>query len=101
VLIYRCRRSHALVRQDAAEVLEERPGKGIDPRSVERLQRLLSLLDAAIEPKDMDQPGYAFHTLTGNRAGQYAVEIRANHRLVFEWDNGEAVRVRIEDYHGK
>ena len=49
----------------------------------------------------MNQPGYAFHALTGNRAGQYAVEIRANHRLVFEWEGGEAVRVRIEDYHGK
>jgi proteic killer suppression protein len=75
--------------------------KGIDSRSVERLRRLLSLLDAATIPEDMDQPGYGFHALTGNRAGQYAVEIRANHRLVFEWEDGEAVRVRIEDYHGK
>ncbi len=75
--------------------------KGIDPRSVERLQELLSLLHAATCPQDMDQPGYAFHPLTGNRRGQYAVEIRANHRLVFEWENGEAVRVRSEDYHGK
>jgi proteic killer suppression protein len=75
--------------------------KGIDSRSVERLHRLLSLLDAATRPEDMNQPGYAFHALTGNRAGQYAVEIRANHRLVFEWEGGEAVRVRIEDYHGR
>jgi proteic killer suppression protein len=75
--------------------------KGLDSRSVDRLKKLLSLLDAASEPKDMNQPGYAFHALTGNRAGQYAVEIRANHRLVFEWEDGEAVRVRIEDYHGR
>jgi toxin HigB-1 len=75
--------------------------KGIDSRSVERLRRLLSLLDAAIKPEDMNQPGYAFHALTADRAGQFAVEVRANHRLVFEWESGEAVRVRIEDYHGK
>ena len=75
--------------------------KGIDSRSVERLRKLLSLLDAATKPEDMNQPGYAFHALRGNHAGQYAVEIRANHRLVFEWESGEAVRVRIEDYHGK
>jgi proteic killer suppression protein len=75
--------------------------KGIDSRSAERLRRLLSLLHAATKPEDMSQPGYAFHALAGNRAGQYAVEIRANHRLVFEWEEGEAVRVRIEDYHGK
>lgn len=75
--------------------------KGIDPRSVERLKELLSMLDAATRPEDMSQPGYAFHPLKGDRQGQYAVEIRANHRLVFEWEDGEAVKVRSEDYHGK
>lgn len=59
------------------------------------------MLDAAARPADMDQPGYAFHSLTGNRRGQYVVEIRANWRLVFEWEDGEPVRVRMEDYHGK
>jgi proteic killer suppression protein len=75
--------------------------KGIDSRSVARLKELLSMLDAATQPGDLNQPGYAFHALTGNRAGQYAVEIRANHRLVFEWEDGEPVRVRMEDYHGR
>jgi toxin HigB-1 len=59
------------------------------------------MLNAAARPDDMNQPGYAFHALTGDRAGQYAVEIRANHRLVFEWEEGEPVRVRMEDYHGR
>ena len=59
------------------------------------------MLDAATRPEDLNQPGYAFHALTGNRAGQYAVEIRANHRLVFEWEDDEPVRVRMEDYHGR
>jgi proteic killer suppression protein len=75
--------------------------KGIDSRSAERLEELLSMLDAATRPKDMSQPGYAFHPLTGDRKGQFAVEVRANWRLVFEWENGEAVRVKMEDYHGK
>jgi toxin HigB-1 len=75
--------------------------KGIDSRSVDRLKELLSMLDAATRPEDLNQPGYAFHALTGNRAGQYAVEIRANHRLVFEWEDGEPVRVKMEDYHGR
>jgi toxin HigB-1 len=48
----------------------------------------------------MNQPGFAFHPLKGNRRGQYAVEVRAQWRLVFEWQDGEAVRVRQEDYHG-
>ena len=68
---------------------------------VEHLQELLSALDQAMRPEDMNQPAWAFHALTGNRKGQYAVEIRANWRLVFEWEDGKAVRVRMEDYHGK
>jgi proteic killer suppression protein len=59
------------------------------------------MLNAAERPEDLDQPGCAFHRLKGDLAGQYALEIRANWRLVFEWEGGEAVRVRRMDYHGK
>jgi len=75
--------------------------KGIDPRSAEHLKELLSALDAATRPEDMAQPGWDFHPLTGDRKGQFAVEIRGSFRLVFEWEQGEAARVRQEDYHGK
>jgi len=75
--------------------------KGIDPRAAGHLVDLLSALDAATKPSDMAQPGWDFHPLTGNRKGQYAVEIRGLFRLVFEWENDEAVRVTQEDYHGK
>jgi toxin HigB-1 len=75
--------------------------KGVDPKSAERLKDLLSALDQAAAPEEMNIPGWAFHPLKGDRKGQYAVEIRANHRLVFEWTDGEAVRVRQEDYHGR
>lgn len=75
--------------------------KGVDPRSSERLHDLLSALDAATAPSDMDLPGWDFHALKGDRRGQYAVEVRGLFRLVFEWKDGEAVRVRQEDYHGR
>jgi toxin HigB-1 len=48
----------------------------------------------------MNIPGWGFHRLKGNRKHEYAVEIRAQYRLVFEWRDGEAVHVRSEDYHG-
>ena len=74
--------------------------KGIDPVSLQRLQELLTALHAATKPQDMDIPGFAFHELKGNRKGQYAVEVRRNFRLIFEWEGGDAVKVRQEDYHG-
>jgi len=75
--------------------------KGISPVDAERIKEILSALDAATQPKDLDLPGYAFHALKGDRKGQFAVTIRANWRIVFEWQDGKAVRVRQEDYHGE
>jgi proteic killer suppression protein len=48
----------------------------------------------------MRLPGFKFHELKGNRKGQFAVTVRANFRIVFEWEDGKAVRVNEEDYHG-
>lgn len=77
-----------------------RGAKGIDPRSLPRVRRILSALDAASAPHDMDLPGFHFHELKGDRKGQFAVTIRANWRIVFEWENDRAVRIDMEDYHG-
>jgi toxin HigB-1 len=51
--------------------------------------------------KGIDPLSAGFHPLKGNRAGQFAVTVRAQFRIVFEWRNGQAVRVRQEDYHGR
>lgn len=75
--------------------------KGIDPKSADRIETILDMLDKATGPEDMDLPGFGFHQLKGNRSHQYAVEIRAQWRIVFEWEDGRAVRVDEEDYHGK
>ena len=75
--------------------------KGIDPKSADRISAILDLLDQAIKPDDMDLPGFGFHRLKGSRSHQYAVEIRAQWRIVFEWEEGRPVRVDEEDYHGK
>lgn len=74
--------------------------KGIDPKSLPKIKRLLVSLDAVCHPDEMNLPGYHYHPLKGDREGQYAVTIRANWRIVFEWDGEHAVRVRQEDYHG-
>ena len=74
--------------------------KGIDPKSLKKIQRILSALHAATKPEDLKLPGFKFHELKGNRKGEYAVTVRANYRIVFEWQKGKAVRVNEEDYHG-
>jgi proteic killer suppression protein len=74
--------------------------KGIDPISLPKIRRLLAALNAICHPDEMDVPGNRFHALKGDRRFQYAVTVRANWRLVFEWDGEHVIRVRQEDYHG-
>ena len=41
------------------------------------------------------------HPLRGNRAGQYAMTLSSNYRLIIEWISEDTVRILgVEDYHG-
>ena len=41
------------------------------------------------------------HPLRGNRAGQYAITLTGNYRLIIEQVSEDAVRILgVEDYHG-
>jgi proteic killer suppression protein len=60
---------------------------------------MLAVLDKAKKPSDMDLPGWRLHPIRGDRKGQWAVEVSGNWRLVFEFDNEDAVGVDLEDYH--
>lgn len=64
-----------------------------------RIRRILSDLDAAVQPRDVDLPGYRLHQLTGDRRGQWSVRVSGNWRIVFRFVNGEAVDVSLVDYH--
>ena len=64
-----------------------------------RIRRILSDLDAAVQPRDVDLPGYRLHPLTGDPRGQWSVRVSGNWRIVFRFVNGEAVDVTLVDYH--
>lgn len=73
--------------------------RGIPAQFAPRLERMLDRLDASTGPADMDLPGYRFHPLKGDRAGQFAVSVSGNWRLVFAFDGEDAIDVTLEDYH--
>ena len=50
----------------------------IPPTLAPRIRRILSDLDAALQPGDMDLPGYRLHPLTSRRRGQWSVRVSAN-----------------------
>jgi proteic killer suppression protein len=72
---------------------------GIRSDLVDKVQRILSALEAANSPKDMALPMFRFHPLTGDRRGTYSVTVRANWRVTFRFHEGAAYDVNLEDYH--
>ena len=73
--------------------------RGIPAQFGARLERMLDRLDASVVPGDMDLPGYRFHPLKGERAGEFAASVSGNWRLTFRFDDEDAVDVNLEDYH--
>ena len=62
-------------------------------------RRILSDLDAAVQPADMNLPGYHLHPLKGDRRGQWSVRVSGNWRIVFRFAGGAPVDVTLVDYH--
>jgi proteic killer suppression protein len=45
----------------------------LQPQHVAKIRLILSRLDAAVSPTDLNVPGYGLHQLTGDLAGFWAV----------------------------
>jgi proteic killer suppression protein len=73
--------------------------RGIDAKQAARIRRILDRLDAAVMPSDMDLPGFEFHALAGARKGAFAASVSGNWRITFEFKDGDAIHVDLEDYH--
>jgi len=77
-----------------------------DPRKlrpdwVPRVKRMLSALNTAELPEDLDIPSYNWHQLEGNRRGTFSLKVNRNWRLTYRWDENGPNDIDLEDYHGK
>ena len=82
-----------------ASLFYEDKAKGVKQELVKRLRQILSLLDTAFVAEDMNLPGLHFHKLKGDRAGFYAISVSGNWRVIFRFENGQAIDVDLIDYH--
>jgi proteic killer suppression protein len=78
---------------------EDDDHRGIISQHVERVRDILARLDASASIMDMDLPGFRLHSLKGELKGYWAVTVRANWRVVFRFDEGDAFDVDYVDYH--
>ncbi|MCX7098091.1 MAG: type II toxin-antitoxin system RelE/ParE family toxin [Methylococcales bacterium] len=72
---------------------------GICPEHAPRLKRILGILDAAMLVEQINIPGLKLHKLTGNLIGFWAVTVSGNWRVIFRFENGEAMLLDYVDYH--
>jgi proteic killer suppression protein len=73
--------------------------KGLQTKQVSKIEAILDRLDAANEIKDMNYPGSGLHLLLPKKKGRGAVKVSGNWRVTFEFKDGDAFNVNIEDYH--
>lgn len=66
---------------------------------IPKLQRVLTALDEAVGPHEMDLPGFRMHPLKGKRKGVFSVWISGNWRVTFRFEGVDAVEVDYVDYH--
>ncbi len=64
-----------------------------------KLSRILTVLDEATQPAEMDLPGFRLHALKGGLKGHHAVSVSGNWRVTFRFEDGHAVDVDYLDYH--
>jgi proteic killer suppression protein len=85
------------------DVFHGRPGRRLrrySPALIRVAQRKLDMLNAAHQLRDLrSPPGNRLEALSGDLEGFFSVRINQRWRIVFQWDGGDASRVRIVDYH--
>ena len=72
---------------------------GIQPHHEKKLRILLTALDNAKGPRDMNAPAWRLHPLTGDMAEHWAVWVNGNWRITFHFTGEDAELVDYQDYH--
>ena len=72
---------------------------GIQANHAVKLRLILTNLNVAEKPDDMDLPGLALHRLKGRRKTVWAVKVNRNWRITFRFRGRNAELVNYEDYH--
>jgi proteic killer suppression protein len=78
---------------------EGRRSAKVDRSQVAKSERVLSALDEATGPHEMDLPGFRLHPLKGRSKGFFAVRMSGNRRVTFRFEGVDVLDVDYVDYH--
>ncbi|MDA3933871.1 MAG: type II toxin-antitoxin system RelE/ParE family toxin [Gammaproteobacteria bacterium] len=80
-------------------LFEQGDGRKVQSDHVDKLARILARLEEASMISNMNLPGFGLHPLKGDLAGFWSVTVSGNWRLIFRFEDGNAVDVNLVDYH--
>ena len=72
---------------------------GVRADMADKIENILTILDAADAPEALNLPGLRLHPLKGDLKGFWSVTVRANWRIIFRFEDGNACNVDLIDYH--
>ena len=78
---------------------EDDDPRGVSAEHAGRIRLILGALDAAARPEDLDVHTFRPHPLRGDLRGFWAITVRANWRIIFRFEAGDARDVDLVDYH--
>ena len=81
-----------------AELFERGSPRRVRHDLQSRSLRRLEALDQAESLSDINVPGFNFHGLRGIPE-RYCIHVNGPWCIPFEWEDGEALRVDLEQYH--
>jgi len=61
--------------------------------------KILSALDSAWVIDDLDLPGFGLHLLKQARRGFWSITVRGKWRVIFRFEDGQALDIDLVDYH--
>jgi proteic killer suppression protein len=74
--------------------------KGFSTDTQEIARRKLRMLNNSFDIKDlMIPPSNRLEKLKGNLKDFYSIRVNNQWRIIFKWENGNAVNVELIDYH--
>lgn len=73
-------------------------GAGVRPDLQKRGLRVLNVLHQAQSLKDLNLPGFDLHPLH-TTLRRYTISVNGPWRITFEWIEGDAWRIDLEQYH--
>ena len=81
------------------QLFEEDNTKGVSAEHVRKLWQILGVPHSAETIEALRLPTFGLHPLKGDLKGFWAVTVRANWRVIFRFENGNASDVDLVDYH--